>query len=150
VKRDDDGASVEVVEAGLDQEPSVLGTTLRRLRQREHVSADHIAVLTAVSMSRSRIWSMRRFGGDELANAAVNADGSSKRLPPHRVPPEPSGSVLCETIRRFKGMERKAVLLVELPPEAERLDQLMYEAITRATTHLTVIAPPALMERLRD
>ena len=56
--------------------------------------------------------------------------------------------VLFETIRRFKGLERDVVVLVELSPDARRLEQLLYTGLTRATTHLTVIAPPALVGRL--
>jgi UvrD-like helicase C-terminal domain len=52
------------------------------------------------------------------------------------------------TIRRFKGMEREVVVLVELPTEGDRLDELMYVGFTRATTELVVIAPPELARRL--
>ena len=57
--------------------------------------------------------------------------------------------MLFETVRRFKGLERPVVMLCELPETADRLDQLLYTAFTRATTQLIVIAPPALAERLR-
>ena len=52
------------------------------------------------------------------------------------------------TIRRFKGMERDVVVLVELPTEGDRLDELLYVGLTRATTELVVIAPPELAVRL--
>jgi DNA helicase IV len=65
------------------------------------------------------------------------------------VPDEPGRRrVLFETVRRFKGLEREVVILCELPDEGERLDQLLYTALTRATTHLVVIAPPQLASRL--
>lgn len=45
------------------------------------------------------------------------------------------------------------MVLVELPDPVEaasaRLDELLYVGVTRATTGLTVIAPPGLMGRLR-
>lgn len=53
-----------------------------------------------------------------------------------------------ETIRRFKGLEREVVILCELPETVERLDQLLYVGLTRATTQLVVIAPPELTQRL--
>ena len=56
--------------------------------------------------------------------------------------------MLFETIRRFKGLERPVVILCELPDEGQRLDQLLYTALTRAAAHLVVIAPPALAARL--
>ena len=73
-------------------------------------------------------------------------------LPAEEVPDEPpdAGIVLFETIRRFKGLERPVVVLCELPETGERLDQLLYTALTRATAHLVVIAPPALAARLRE
>lgn len=45
-------------------------------------------------------------------------------------------------------MEREVVILVELPVAGERLDELLYVGLTRATTELVVIAPPALAGRL--
>ena len=38
-------------------------------------------------------------------------------------------------------MERDVVVLVELPTEGDRLDELLYVGLTRATTELVVIAP---------
>ena len=55
------------------------------------------------------------------------------------MPDEPSDCVVFETVRRFKGLERPVVVLVEL----------LYVGLTRATTQLVVIAPPELVGRLR-
>ena len=65
------------------------------------------------------------------------------------MPDEPDDVVLFETIRRFKGLEREVIILVELPDAGERLDELLYVGLTRATTHIVAIAPPALAQRLR-
>jgi superfamily I DNA/RNA helicase len=65
------------------------------------------------------------------------------------VPDEPPDRVVFETVRRFKGLEREVVVLVEVPDAAVRLDELLYVGLTRATTQLVVIAPPALAARLR-
>jgi len=67
----------------------------------------------------------------------------SKGFAPEDVPDEPD-EVLFETIRRFKGMERDVVILVELATEGDRLDELLYVGQTRATTELVVIAPSVL------
>jgi len=72
---------------------------------------------------------------------------SSRGLAPEDVPDEPD-EVLFESIRRFKGMEREVVVLVELPTAGDRLDELLYVGLTRATTELVVIAPPELVRRL--
>jgi len=78
---------------------------------------------------------------------ALHDDGSSKGLAPEDVPDEPD-EVLFETIRRFKRMEREVVVLVEIPTEGDRLDELLYVGLTRATTELVVIAPPEIARRL--
>jgi hypothetical protein len=48
---------------------------------------------------------------------------------------------------RSKGLAPEDVL-VELPTEGDRLDELLYVGLTRATTELAVIAPPELARRL--
>ena len=40
------------------------------------------------------------------------------------------------------------MILVEIPETAVRLDELLYVGLTRATTQLVVVAPPALISRL--
>jgi len=72
---------------------------------------------------------------------------SSRGLAPEAVPDEPD-EVLFETIRRFKGMEREVAVLAELPVVGDRLDELLYVGLTRATTELVVIAPQELAQRL--
>ena len=83
--------------------------------------------------------------------APSTTPASRSGLPADEVPDEPKDDavVLFETVSRFKGLERPVVVLCELPETADRLDQLLYTAFTRATTQLIVIAPPALAERLR-
>jgi superfamily I DNA/RNA helicase len=62
---------------------------------------------------------------------------------PSRTDPEAD-----ESVRRFKGLERPVVVLVELPASGNRLDELLYVGLTRATTELVVITPPELAARL--
>jgi hypothetical protein len=121
--------------------------TLHRLIEEERVAPFRIAVLSGGSAGASEVWRHRRFGNACLENAALHDDGSSRGLAPEDVPDEPD-EVLFETIRRFKGMEREVVVLVELPTVGERLDELLYVGLTRATTELVVIAPPELAGRL--
>ena len=95
----------------------------------------------------SEVWRHRLFGTAPLENAALHDAGTSKGLAPEDVPDEPD-EVLFETIRRFKGMEREVVVLVELPTDGDRLNELLYVGLTRATTELVVIASPELARRL--
>ena len=126
--------------------------TLHTLVEVEGVRAWQIAVLSGQTASKSDVWRQRKFGNRVLWNGAVDDDGNSKGLPADEVPDEPADDavVLFETVRRFKGLERQVVILCELPVEDERLDQLLYTGLTRATTHLVVIAPPALAAVLRS
>ncbi len=119
------------------------------LTEVEQVPPWEIVVLSGRSATESDAWRTRRFGNVVLWNAAINDDGSSKGLPPEDVPDEPDDVVVFETVRRFKGLEREVVILVELPETATRLDELLYVGLTRATTQLVVIAPPELAPRLR-
>ena len=124
-----------------------LRKTLHRLIEEERVAPFRIAVLSGARADASEVWRHRRFGNACLENAALHDDGTSRGLAPEDVPDEPD-EVLFETIRRFKGMEREVVVLVELPTAGERLDELLYVGLTRATTELVVIAPPELAVRL--
>jgi len=121
---------------------------LHELTKVERVPPWEIVVLSGGSADKSDAWRTRRFGNVVLWNEAINDDGSSKGLPPEQVPDEPEDCVVFETVRRFKGLEREVVILVEVPETAGRLDALLYVGLTRATTQLVVIAPPALAARL--
>ncbi len=126
-----------------------LRKVLHELTEVEKVPPWEIVVLSGRSAPDSDTWKARHFGNVALWNEAINDDGSSKGLPPEQVPEEPQDCVVFETIRRFKGLEREVVVLVELPETHDRLDGLLYVGLTRATTQLVVIAPPRLAARLR-
>jgi superfamily I DNA/RNA helicase len=130
-----------------DETLEALRKALHRLIEDERVSPWRIAVLSGVTATASAVWRRRRFGNAVLCNSALHDDASSRRLAPEDVPDEPD-EVLFETIRRFKGMERDVVILGELQTEGDRLDELLYVGLTRATTELVVIAPPELARRM--
>jgi len=138
--------SVVSAEPG-DETLEALRKALHRLLEEERVPPWRIAVLSGVTPTASGVWRHHRFGNAVLCNEALQDDGRSKGLPPEAVPDEPD-EVLFESIRRFKGMEREVVILVELPVVGDRLDELLYVGLTRATTELVVIAPPELARRL--
>ncbi len=131
--------------------------TTEEVRRRLHdllvtngVKAWDIVVLSGSAAHKSLVWRQRTFGAVELWSGAIDADGQSLGLPADQVPEMPSddGVVRFETVRRFKGLESPVVILCELPTDEKREDQLLYTALTRATAHLIVIAPPALAGRL--
>ena len=147
----EDGRAVLIVEAeGPVATVDAVRAALHDLVHAEKVDRAQIAVLTGVSLEHSATWRQRRFKGDlVLWNGGVDDDGRSKGLSADQVPDQPPGTILCESIYRFKGLERDVVVLAEIRPDDERLERLMYVGATRAKHHLVVIAPPALAKRLR-
>jgi hypothetical protein len=144
-----DGRPPELIEADGDAATrDALRKTLHRLRSEEGVAPWEIAVLTGMRLEQSAIWRQRSFGNEVLANAAVDDSGKHLGLAASATPDLPSDAILCETIRRFKGLERAVVVLVELRPDDERLDQHLYVGASRARQHLVVIAPAAVLVRL--
>lgn len=148
------GATPRMVEAAPGRETlEALRKELHRLVHDEGVKAYDIAVLSGRSTEASEVWRQRRFGDLELVNAALEGSGVRKPLPPERMPEDPGDMPLFDSVRRFKGLEAPVVVLVELPDPtsapSNRLDELLYVGVTRATTGLTVIAPPGLMGRFR-
>ena len=88
---------------------------LHRLLHTEDLRPWQIAVLSGRSARDSDVWHQRVFGNAVLWNGAVDDAGGSLGLPADEVPEEPRDTVLFETVRRFKGLEREVVILCELP-----------------------------------
>ena len=126
-----------------------LGDVLERLVKVEGVDRRQIAVLTGVSLDRSVVWKQHRFKGNlVLWNGGVDTAGTSLKLPADRVAAQPADTILCETIHRFKGLEREVVVLVELRHDDERLGKLLYIGGSRAKHHLIAIVTPELSQKL--
>jgi superfamily I DNA/RNA helicase len=119
-----DGQSVERIELGsLDDLPRFLEEVLVRLIE-ERIAPHDIVVLTGISRERSRLGKLDHVGRVRLSH------GDNYE----------NGTILVETIRRFKGLDRRVVVLVELdeinPADAQTL---RYIGFTRARTHLVVL-----------
>jgi predicted ATPase len=120
-----DGSSVEYIEVATEfSARRELSRVLHRLLKGGGVAARDIAVLTGKSVETSALAADGRFGAfkwtrDQLA--------------------EPE-SVLFESIARFKGLERQAVVLVELENMiASAREESLYVGLSRARAHLSVI-----------
>jgi hypothetical protein len=139
---------VELIEA----EPGAptleaLRRVLHRLRVDEGVRPWEIAVLVGGSLEDSAVWKERRFGNEVLWNGQVDDAGRSLALAAAAVPEAPTDVIVCDSIRRFKGLEKPVVVLVELRPDDERLERLLYIGSSRARQHLVVITAPAYARR---
>jgi len=138
----EDGRAVESV-LGADSGGVVeaLRKVLHRLVAEERLPPWQIAVLTGVPLSHSAVWSQRRFGNQVLWNGSYDDAGHSRGLSADAAPNQPTDTILCDSIRRFKGLEREVIVLVEMDESDPRLAQLMYVGATRARQHLVVIGP---------
>ena len=148
----EDGRSPELVAAETDAEVvETLRVLLHRLRATdgEGVPPWDIVVLVGRSLEDSAAWRQRRFGNEVLWNGQVDDAGHPLGLSAGDVPAQPSDSILCDSIRRFKGLERPVVILAELRPDHALLERLLYIGASRATQHLVVVAPAAVLETVR-
>jgi len=144
------GRPPELIEAGTDADViEALRRLLHRLRVDEGVAPWDIAVLTGVSLEDSVVWRHRTFGNEVLWNGQVDDAGHTLGLAANLVPAPPDDAILCDSIRRFKGLERPVIVLVELKSDDKRLDQMLYVGASRARQHLAVIGSAAVLERLR-
>jgi len=145
-----DGRPPELITAeGDDQTIEALRKVLHRMVENEGVAPGSIAVLTGLGLEHSAVWRQRRYGNQVLWNGAVDDAGRSLGLAADDVPEPPKDVILCESIRRFKGLERPVIVLLEVPrDDPDRLDRLLYIGASRARQHLIVIVPLAVVRRL--
>jgi len=144
------GRAPEVIEVSTPaQTLEAMRTLLLRLRHDEKVAARDIAVLSGVGLDHSDVWRQRRFGSETLWNGQVDADGRPNGLAAELVPPQPAGTILCDSIRRFKGLERPVVVLAELPADDPRLKRLLYVGLSRARRHVALVVSVEVAQELR-
>ena len=150
IARRRDGRPPELITAEGDAETiEALRVALHRLVADEGVAPGSIAVLTGLGLEHSAVWKHRRYGNQVLWNGAYDDAGRPLGLAAEDVPEPPMDVVLCDSIRRFKGLERPVIVLLEVPrDDVERLDRLLYIGASRARQHLVVIVPLAIVRRL--
>jgi len=144
-----DGRAPEVIVADAPAEVlEALRVTLHQLREVEKARPWEIAVLSGRSPDRSDVWRQRTFGNEVLWNGQVDDAGRTLARRADEVPATPDDAILYDSIRRFKGLERPIVILVELAADDPKLAQLLYVGMSRARQHLVVIVPSAVAARV--
>jgi len=97
------------------------------------LAADEIAILTGGARENCTLFGQARIGGAEPISAS---DPGNRK------------GIVCDTIRRFKGLEKKCVVLIDL--DRIREDELIYVALSRPSILLKVIGSPADLDRLQE
>ena len=145
-----DGRPPELIRADVDAEAiEALDVVLHRLVAEEGIAPGSIAVLTGLGLEKSAVWAHRGYGDHVLWNGAAGDDGHLLGLDATDIPEAPPEVVLCESIRRFRGLERPVAVVLEVPrDDPDRLDRLLYIGMSRAAQHLVLIAPLAVIRRV--
>lgn len=109
----------EIVVPDDRQMPAVLTRLVTQLVEKDQVEPAEIAVLGATSERLAELCPNSRFGRVQTCDAEQ----------PVR------GRVCLDTIRRFKGLERSVIILVD-PADIAGADELQYVGLSRPTGHL--------------
>ncbi|HEY9868955.1 MAG TPA: NERD domain-containing protein [Candidatus Obscuribacterales bacterium] len=133
------GRAVETYRySSLEELERRLGSVLHKLLIKEGCSPRDIVVLTPKNIERSALMSLKLPG--------------SIRLVP-RDNREQVGDVLCSSVHRFKGLERKVAVVTELDDDLlalrqEERESLYYVAFSRPRNHLVLLSSPAVLTEL--
>lgn len=117
-----------------------IGTILNNLVNSGKVSPENIAILTGSTLDGDKAKSVLR-GVTELGGVPITCDKSNSK-----------NKVFLETVRKFKGLENKYVILVEIdtndPNKFPENEQLVYVGASRAVSALSIVAKRETLERL--
>ena len=105
---------------------------IARLITVEKVQAEDIAVLVEAEKDVSALSLRDKCGGQPVANCEDARPGS----------------IVVDTIARFKGLESLVVVVI-CTPQMLSNRELPYVAFSRARTHLVLMGPQAVLDRLR-
>jgi superfamily I DNA and RNA helicase len=108
---------------------SVVGRVLHQLINDEGLKREDVIVLTATSAANSALAGVDRVGAFDLM--AFGEDGSG---------------IAMESVWRFKGLERPAVIITDLT--AQTADALRYVGMTRARSVLVMVGTEEGLKRL--
>jgi superfamily I DNA/RNA helicase len=110
-------------------------STLNRLIREEHVPAEDIVILTPYAPEKSALKT-----GVKLGNFILSDRLSQRR-----------NEIQVTTIHRFKGLERKVVLIAEIDQRyMYNPEILMYVASSRARTHLLFFVEQSAPEKIKS
>ena len=129
-----EGVDVQWISVGTDpQIRQGVARHVNRLVASQGVGEQDIAVLASTEQSMRELAPRDRLG----------------RFPVARCDEDAEGSIIVDTIRRFKGLERP-VVVVAATPDTVTSEEIPYVALSRARTHLAVVGRNRVLARMNN
>jgi hypothetical protein len=126
------GEPVQWTEAkGRDQAYAFASAFVSDLVKTEQLRIEDIAILTGGSRDDCGLFKQAKIAGATLVKASEAKNG---------------GSLVCDTVRRFKGLEARCVVLVDI--DQLKIDELIYVALSRPSLLLKIIGPVDDIKRI--
>ena len=129
------GLEVGVHEYASEREqPRIVGRLIQDLIK-EGFTHDQIVVLSCRGLRRTVFSEVEKVGNLRLRRYTGEYDASGNQL-------MTEGRIAFDTVRRFKGQEAPAVILVDVDPDRERLEDslsVLFCGMTRATARLDLV-----------
>ncbi|WP_201066946.1 ATP-binding domain-containing protein, partial [Thiorhodovibrio winogradskyi] len=128
------------------EQPKLVGRLVgQRLKQR--FQPQDIAILSCRGVGSTALKDCARVGNHTLRRFTNTYDLLGNQI-------YSDGQILFDTVRRFKGQQAAAVILVDVDPretDLQRELQVLFCGLTRATVHLDVVCAesnPVVQERI--
>ncbi len=105
---------------------------VKDLVEKNQVAVEDIAILTGTAREKCGLFQQASIGGAKPIKATD---------------PRTKDSIICDTIRRFKGLEKKCVVLIDIDQIHD--DELIYVGLSRPSVLLKVIGSAEDISRLK-
>jgi hypothetical protein len=110
---------------------------IKEVRKRVRAAIDELTGQHGVPLSQIAVLTLRVEVRDLLLDGTADSDSTRGPLPLARWEQRDEDAALCETVHRGKGLERAAVVLVDITDAPE--PQLVYIGASRAMWSLTLV-----------
>jgi hypothetical protein len=117
-----------------DEQPRLVGRIVGQLLS-QRFKPTHIVILSCRGLQSTRFRDLERVGNHTLARFTGEYDLFGNQI-------VSKGQILFDTVRRFKGQQEAAVILVDVDPRESHLEQelqVLFCGMTRATVRLEVV-----------
>lgn len=128
-----DGEEVNwIVTRNQQQAYAKASSIVAELVKTKQLAPSDITVLTGLARERCTLFDKNSIGGCKIVRADESAD---------------ENYIICDTVRRFKGLEAKCVIIVDIDNLLD--DELIYVALSRGSLLLYLVGSEADLSRLR-